>query len=85
MIPDWFDLIIWGHEHKSELDPIESAHGYYITQPGSTVATSLIEGEAVKKHCGILDINGKLVQLVQLAQLVQLVLATQPTVTDFCR
>ena len=32
--------------------------GYFITQPGSTVATSLIEGEACKKHCGVLDIRG---------------------------
>lgn len=58
MIPDWFDIIMWGHEHKSEIDPVESSHGYYITQPGSTVATSLIEGEACRKHCGVLDIKG---------------------------
>ena len=30
---------------------------YYITQPGSSVATSLIEGEAKQKNVGILHIR----------------------------
>ena len=58
MIPEFMDLVLWGHEHKCEIDPVESEEGYYITKPGSTVATSLVEGEACKKHCGILDIKG---------------------------
>ena len=57
MIPDWIDLVLWGHEHESDINPVESTQGYHITQPGSTVATSLVEGEAKTKHCGILDIK----------------------------
>ena len=29
MIPEWIDLVLWGHEHKSEIDPVESAQGKY--------------------------------------------------------
>jgi len=32
--------------------------GFSVIQPGSSVATSLCEGEAVPKHCGILSITG---------------------------
>lgn len=38
----------------------ESVVGTFrITQPGSSVATSLVAGEAARKKVGILDINGK--------------------------
>ncbi len=30
---------------------------FYITQPGSSVATSLSEGESKKKHIGLLEIH----------------------------
>ena len=59
MIPEWMDLVVWGHEHESLITPSESAVGTYrITQPGSSVATSLTEGESMRKHVGILDIRG---------------------------
>ena len=59
MIPEWMDLVVWGHEHECLVHPAESAVGTFrITQPGSSVATSLTEGESVKKHVGILDVRG---------------------------
>ena len=32
---------------------------FRISQPGSSVATSLTAGEAVRKHVGVLDIRGQ--------------------------
>ena len=59
MIPEWQDLVIWGHEHECIIEPSESLIGTFrITQPGSTVATSLCLGEAVKKQGGLLEIRG---------------------------
>jgi double-strand break repair protein MRE11 len=59
MIPEWMDLIVWGHEHECLIDPTESVVGTFrITQPGSSVATSLTAGEAIRKHVGFLDIRG---------------------------
>jgi double-strand break repair protein MRE11 len=59
MIPEWMDLIVWGHEHECLIDPTESVVGTFrITQPGSSVATSLTPGESVRKHVGFLDIRG---------------------------
>lgn len=58
MIPEWMDLVVWGHEHECLIHPSESAVGTFrITQPGSSVATSLTEGESMRKHVGILDIR----------------------------
>ena len=46
------NLIVWGHEH----DCIEEAGAvpvtgkrYYISQPGSSIATSLAKGESIPK------------------------------------
>lgn len=50
MLPGFLDLVFWGHEHKCEIKPIRQGHqGFFITQPGSTIATALTEGEAVPK------------------------------------
>lgn len=50
MLPDWMDLVMWGHEHACEIAPREATYGRsHIIQPGSSVATSLVEGEAVPK------------------------------------
>ncbi|XP_011308455.1 double-strand break repair protein MRE11 [Fopius arisanus] len=61
--PPWFDLIIWGHEHECRISPevIQCREGstYDICQPGSSVATSLSEGESVPKHVGLLLIQGE--------------------------
>jgi len=50
MIPSFIDLVIWGHEHECRIDPEASeSSNLMISQPGSSVATSLCEGEAVEK------------------------------------
>jgi double-strand break repair protein MRE11 len=49
-----------GHEHECLIEFFESVVGTFrITQPGSSVATSLVPGEAARKKVGILDIKGK--------------------------
>lgn len=57
---DSVDLVVWGHEHEQRItpEPISEKH-YYITQPGSSVATSLAPGEAVEKCVAIVSIRGK--------------------------
>ncbi|CAN6453386.1 unnamed protein product [Victoria cruziana] len=58
-LPRFLDFIIWGHEHECLVDPQEVAGmGFHITQPGSSVATSLIDGEAKPKHVLLLEIRG---------------------------
>nr|XP_033333877.1 double-strand break repair protein MRE11-like isoform X1 [Megalopta genalis]XP_033333878.1 double-strand break repair protein MRE11-like isoform X1 [Megalopta genalis] len=59
-LPDFLDFIIWGHEHECRITPeFFSEREYFICQPGSSIATSLCEGEAKAKHVGLLSINGK--------------------------
>lgn len=50
MFDDSVNLVVWGHEHDCRIVP-ESVAGkpYYITQPGSSVATSLADGESIEK------------------------------------
>ncbi|KAL7409704.1 Metallo-dependent phosphatase-like protein [Mrakia frigida] len=57
---DSTDLVIWGHEHDCRIVPEAVAEKpYWISQPGSSVATSLAEGEALEKKVAILRIQGK--------------------------
>jgi len=59
MIPEWMDLILWGHEHECLIDPVESLVGTFrVSQPGSSVATSLCMGESTPKQAGLLEIRG---------------------------
>ncbi len=59
MIPDWMDLVVWGHEHESRIEAVESDVGTFrVVQPGSSVATSLVEGESVAKKVAVLEIAG---------------------------
>lgn len=59
-IPDFMDLVVWGHEHDSHPDPVWNAtQGFQVLQPGSSVATSLTQGESLPKHAVILNITGK--------------------------
>lgn len=54
------DLVVWGHEHECLIDPkLNPEMGFYVMQPGSSVATSLCPGEAVPKHVAILSVTGK--------------------------
>ncbi|CAK5263680.1 unnamed protein product [Mycena citricolor] len=60
LFDDSIDLVIWGHEHDCRIVPEPVAgKGYYISQPGSSVATSLADGEAIEKHVALLQIQGK--------------------------
>ncbi|KAI8622463.1 Metallo-dependent phosphatase-like protein [Chytriomyces sp. MP71] len=57
-LPDFLHLVVWGHEHDCLIDLEQNDEkGFYITQPGSSVATSLSEGEMIPKHVGILEIH----------------------------
>ncbi|XP_016964652.1 double-strand break repair protein MRE11 [Drosophila biarmipes] len=57
LLPSFLHLVIWGHEHDCRIEPEENAKKrFYVSQPGSSVPTSLSEGEAKKKHVGLLEI-----------------------------
>lgn len=59
MIPKWMDLIVFGHEHECMINLTKSNnHTFYVSQPGSAVATSLTDGESIQKHVGFLDVRG---------------------------
>ena len=58
-IPSFFDLVIWGHEHECFTEPVYNSEvGFHVYQPGSSVATSLIQAEAKTKCIGLCEING---------------------------
>ncbi|GAA6017549.1 hypothetical protein JCM8202_000328 [Rhodotorula sphaerocarpa] len=55
-------LVVWGHEHDciAEANPVPVAgRPYYISQPGSSIATSLSKGESIPKHVSLIKIQGK--------------------------
>lgn len=59
ILPDFIDLFVWGHEHDCRIVPERNTeHKFYVSQPGSSVATSLAEGESLAKHCGLLLVHG---------------------------
>lgn len=59
-LDDFIDLVIWGHEHECKITPTRNEQQlFYVSQPGSSVVTSLSPGEAAKKHVGLLRIKGK--------------------------
>ncbi|XP_048838073.1 double-strand break repair protein MRE11 [Brienomyrus brachyistius] len=58
-LDDFLDLVVWGHEHECRITPERNEQQlFYVTQPGSSVVTSLSPGEAVKKHIGLLRVKG---------------------------
>mmetsp|Transcript_22350 Transcript_22350/g.39615 ORF Transcript_22350/g.39615 Transcript_22350/m.39615 type:complete len:728 (+) Transcript_22350:56-2239(+) len=59
MIPSFMDLVVFGHEHECLIEPVEAIknENIQLCQPGSSVATSLIEGESVEKKVGILEVK----------------------------
>ncbi|KAI0293920.1 DNA repair exonuclease [Russula brevipes] len=59
LFDDSINLVVWGHEHDCRIIP-EPVAGkrYFISQPGSSIATSLAEGEALDKHVALLKIQG---------------------------
>ncbi|WFD29282.1 meiotic recombination [Malassezia sp. CBS 17886] len=57
---DSLHLVVWGHEHEQRIEPESVAEkDYYISQPGSTVATSLSPGEAVPKSVALVHVHGQ--------------------------
>ncbi|KAB8342826.1 hypothetical protein FH972_022424 [Carpinus fangiana] len=59
-LPDFLDLVVWGHEHECLVDPrFNPEMGFHVMQPGSSVATSLVPGEAVNKRVAILSVTAK--------------------------
>ncbi|GAQ03022.1 double-strand break repair protein mus-23 [Aspergillus lentulus] len=59
-LPEFLDLVIWGHEHECLINPkLNPETKFHVMQPGSSVATSLVPGEAVPKHVAILSITGR--------------------------
>ena len=71
-LPGCIDLVIWGHEHECLIGGGMSAlsesagNDFVVLQPGSSVATALVEGEARKKHVGLLSICGDQWQMTPL-------------------
>ncbi|CAK7897529.1 double-strand break repair protein Mre11p [[Candida] anglica] len=58
-LPDFLDLVVWGHEHECIPYPVHnSERGFETLQPGSSVATSLCEGEAKEKCVFVLNVKG---------------------------
>lgn len=59
-LDSFVDFVLWGHEHECCIDPQQNEEQEFtISQPGSSVATSLSPGEAKQKHVALLQINGK--------------------------
>lgn len=60
VLPDFLNFVLWGHEHDCRVEAEENvAKGFHVSQPGSSVATSLSEGEAKQKHIALLHVCGK--------------------------
>lgn len=59
-LDDSLDLIIWGHEHDNQIEPVYvPQRDFYISQPGSSVVTSLSEGECLRpKMVALLEVTG---------------------------
>ena len=59
-LPEFLDLVVWGHEHECLIEPrLNPEMNFHVMQPGSSVATSLMPGEAASKHVAILSITGR--------------------------
>ncbi|KAJ1643863.1 meiotic recombination, partial [Coemansia asiatica] len=57
-LSEFLDLVIWGHEHQCLVDPeYNHQRAFYVSQPGSSIATSLSPGEAVAKHVALVKVN----------------------------
>ncbi|KAG8522374.1 LOW QUALITY PROTEIN: Double-strand break repair protein MRE11 [Galemys pyrenaicus] len=66
-LDDFLDLVIWGHEHECRIAPARNEQQlFYVSQPGSSVVTSLSPGEAVPKHVGLLRVKGRRMNLQKL-------------------
>ncbi|NWU83048.1 MRE11 protein, partial [Onychorhynchus coronatus] len=67
-LDDFINLVVWGHEHECKIAPVQNEQQrFYVSQPGSSVVTSLSPGEAVKKHIGLLHVKGKNMKMQKIA------------------
>ncbi|AGO10952.1 AaceriAFR553Cp [[Ashbya] aceris (nom. inval.)] len=68
VLPDFLDLVVWGHEHECIPHLVHNAgKGFDVLQPGSSVATALSDGESKEKHVFILELqHGERPRLVPL-------------------
>ena len=55
-LPSWMDLVVWGHEHECLIEP-QLFDGVSVSQPGSSVTTSLVEAESGTKKICILELK----------------------------
>lgn len=58
-LPEFLDFVAWGHEHQCFTEPICHQAGFHTLKLGSSIATSLSDGEDSPKHAFILNITGK--------------------------
>lgn len=57
-LPDFLNLIIWGHEHECIPNFMHNpSKDFDVLQPGSSVATSLCEAECKEKHVFIVELR----------------------------
>ncbi|KAG2734834.1 hypothetical protein G9P44_002840 [Scheffersomyces stipitis] len=57
-LPNFLDFVLWGHEHECIAYPVHNPEtGFDVLQAGSSVATSLSEGEVADKHTFLLSIR----------------------------
>lgn len=57
-LPEFMDLVIWGHEHECRIDPAPNdVKRFLVMQPGSSVATSLSASELGNKYVAVLSIG----------------------------
>uniref|UniRef100_A0A8C3JNM6 Double-strand break repair protein n=1 Tax=Calidris pygmaea TaxID=425635 RepID=A0A8C3JNM6_9CHAR len=67
-LDDFIHLVVWGHEHECKIAPSQNEQQcFYVSQPGSSVVTSLSPGEAVKKHIGLLHVKEKKMKMQKIA------------------
>lgn len=67
LLPNFINLVIWGHEHECDIKLFQNTErGFYVTQPGSSVATSLCEGESKQKHIGLLKVCENRINLIDI-------------------
>ncbi|KAJ2322712.1 meiotic recombination, partial [Coemansia sp. RSA 2681] len=57
-LSEMLDFVVWGHEHQCLVDAeYNHQRAFYVSQPGSSVATALSSGEASPKHVAVLRVN----------------------------
>mmetsp|Transcript_19819 Transcript_19819/g.50366 ORF Transcript_19819/g.50366 Transcript_19819/m.50366 type:complete len:637 (-) Transcript_19819:68-1978(-) len=57
MLPEFLDLVVWGHEHDCNGKEQQATRSLHVVQPGSSVATSLNAGELKPKHAFIIEVH----------------------------